>query len=532
MSLNQLIQFNNNVPCLPWKKIKVYDLNACHSVDSPEGSFTNVDTVTINGAPYPPGGGAIPALIPNKFLRTSGVPSMFWGDVDVPSIIHGTAKQILHTNSAGTAAEWTTNLEIPGNATVDLNLTVTGSSNLGSNVECHNDLAVDGNFSVLGSSSVESLDTNGPLDVKQNMLFNGSSGVFGQFVKKTGLGTQAFANITAADIGHGTAAQILHTNLAGTASEWTTDLSIPGNAGVSLTLSVGGNAGFAADVNVSGDLRFVGVSGNPGDVLTKTGAATQSFQPLAVAPSSLTPGTNGDLLKTVGGVATWAAPDISNINGTGILGQVIQSDGAGHAVYNTDVTMPGNLAMPLGSLFACDNLTMYSQLKLAGNAGTDGQVCLSDGSSIAYWGNPQYTAQYYQNVPLVDMNSAPVVLLLANALVNIPNSNISYAAGVFTVAEAGTYQLTFETRPDTCAAQTEVNFAINGVLNGSVVNSYIPALAVSSQLYLIKTYRLNASDTISVISHPLVAGAINTSGSDTNGAATTMITITRLGAYI
>ena len=107
MSLNQLLE-TPQTPCLPWKKIKVYDLTACNEVLAPDGIFDNVDTTTINGQPYPPSLPLPSPLIANKVLRTNAAANaVLWGDVP-----HGTTRQLLQTNTAATSSEWTSDVSV------------------------------------------------------------------------------------------------------------------------------------------------------------------------------------------------------------------------------------------------------------------------------------------------------------------------------------------------------------------------------------------------------------------------------------
>lgn len=165
-----------------------------NDINDTTNRVSNLWVDNINGNPYPPGGGAVPSLVRNKFLRTTDTvtPSMFWGDVDTSSITHGTARQVLHTNSAGTAVEWTTNLSVPGTLATDSSLTVDGSSDLKDNVHCEQDLGVDGDFSVTGLTSLAITDVNDTLDVKGNMEFNGVAGAANYILQKTSTTTQAW----------------------------------------------------------------------------------------------------------------------------------------------------------------------------------------------------------------------------------------------------------------------------------------------------------------------------------------------------
>lgn len=546
MSLNQIIDQDVNGPLVCDETLNLCgnQLRLKSQIIVPEGDFTNVDTVTINNVPYPPGGGFLPAPVPNKILRTNGLSVVSWGDVNpsnltggstgdvlktvAPGVVAwdpvkaneitpGLANQILHTNTLGTAAEWTSTLIVPST------LTVAGSTVLQSNVNCDQTLSVDQLF-----SAVSDMTVGGSADFAGDLTFVGNSGTVGQYIQKTGATTQNWADLSVVpgDITPGLIGQVLVSN--GLATVWSDDIDLPGllnvTSGTTLqsTLIVSGavtnqnstncngllttnnGATINGTANIVNNLQFNGSSGTTGQVIKKTGASTQAWSDLA-------------------------STDIKG----GSLNQVMQSDGT-NGVFNTNVTLAGDLNVnAIGSITSLLETRLYDKLKLGGNnAGNKGQICVSDASSIPHWENPQYFAQYYQNAPTQNMNGAATVLLMSSASVNVANSNITYLAGVFTVAEDGDYLLTYETRPDTCAASTQVNFRINGVMLGSMINNYIPALAQPSQFILQKTYRLTANSTIEVVSEPLVAGAINTSGSDSNGNATTMLTIQRIGAYI
>lgn len=438
MSLNQLLTNGVTTPCLPWKKIKVYDLDACNTIAAPNGDFDNIDVSTINGNPYPPGGGAIPALVSNKVLITTGVPAMQWGDIgpsnltggsvgDVlrtvaPGVVAwdglepgdidpGTANQVLVTNGAGTATQWTSNVVVPGT------------------------------FNVVGNTSV----TTGDLT-----LFNG-------------------------------------------------DLEIQ-SGGATIVGNLNNNFGATAtftNTNITGDLQFAGSGGVVGNVIKKTGAATQA----------------------------WGDFNAADVKG-GTLNQVLQSDGTS-GVFNTNVTLPGNLTLNApGNILTASTVNVTGKLRLAGLSATLGSVPVGNALNEQAWGFPQYFAQYFQNA-LVDMNGAATVLLLAGASAIVTDANITYLAGVFTLAEAGCYQIRFETIASTSAFKTIVQFRINGVLSGSTNNIYIPALTESQPLTLQKTFRLTAGSTVEIVSSPVVAGVINTSGA-VSGVPTTLITIQRL----
>ena len=247
MSLNQIIDQQPNDPlvCDDTLLLKGNRLRLKNAIISPEGDFDNVDTITINGIPYPPGGGFLPAPVANKVLRTNGLSVVSWGDVNpsnltggatgdvlktiAPGVVAwdpvkseditpGLANQILHTNALATDAEWTSNLVIPGNCDIDVNLVVAGSSTFQSNVDCDQVLNIDGNTFCNAALTVTGQTTTGDLDVEGNLQFVGVSGTSGQFLKKTGATAQSFQNIVAADITAGANGSLL-TSFGGTA-QW------------------------------------------------------------------------------------------------------------------------------------------------------------------------------------------------------------------------------------------------------------------------------------------------------------------------
>lgn len=338
----------------------------------------NVDLVTINHQPYPPGGGAIPnPLVANKMLRVNNTgTTMLWGDVSLSNLPGGTvgdvlktvapstvawdtikpqditpglANQIFHVKSDGSAAEWTSNLTVPGNLDVATGtLHVGGSSVFDSNSQCLQDFVVGGDLIVSDNVTVTNNDLtliNGNLfvdagstslvntNITGNLQFNGVSGTNGQFLKKTGAGTQAFSNITSTNISPGTdgqalmtrsgfslwsnilisditaglANQIMVTNSAGTSPTWTSNLTVPG-----IT-------------NLLGNLQFNSVSGTTGQFIKKTGVATQAFA--NIVASDITAGSNNTVLTSAGGVSQWIAPTVINFikYGTTFTNQNINS---------------------------------------------------------------------------------------------------------------------------------------------------------------------------------------------------------------
>lgn len=353
MSLNQIIDQDVNGPlvCDDTLNLCGNQLRLKSQLIVPNGEFTNVDTVTINNVPYPPGGGFLPAPVPNKILRTNNLSVVSWGDVNpsnltggstgdvlktiapgtvawapvtASNITPGTSNQILHTNLAGTAAEWTSNLEVPGTFKVD------SSSILDGNVDCNQVLNVDGNFFSNANSTLY-----GVTDIEGDLHFVSNAGTVGQVLTKTGastqnwqtlsvpstsitpgadnqalmtrVGTSLWSNILSSDITPGLANQLLVTNGTGTASTWTFNPTIPGI------------------LNLLGNLQFNSISGTTGQFIKKTGPTSQAFA--NIIASDIAPGSANTVLTTVGGVAAWSLPSTINVikYGTTLANQNLNS---------------------------------------------------------------------------------------------------------------------------------------------------------------------------------------------------------------
>lgn len=459
------------------------------------------------------------------------------------AIAPGTARQLLQTNTAATAAEWTSNVDIPGtldvtgNAVFDADLTVTDTVNVlnGDLNLLTGDLDItSGGITIdTGDIDVSTGDVRivGDLSLGGNLSLNAVSGSVGQVIRKTGATTQTWANVTAGDLAPGTANQVLQTDPTGTTVVWNSNVVVPGTISTSFNItggtvqSIGAinsvNGGLtlsnvAAQINMAGastqincggttttqtlntvgDMRFNGVSGTTGQILKKTGAATQAFSDLAAA----------------------------DIKG-GTLNQVLQSDGT-NAVFNTNVTIPGTLTATAGS-------SLGGVIQLGGITASLGMVPVSNGSGIPTWSYPTYFARYYDS-NIVNMNSGGGTTLLTAATADVSNSNITYLAGTFTLAEAGHYQVIFQTNPTSASAkaQSYIKVIVNGTSIGSMLNASAALNDVQS-ISLIKSFRVNTTNTtVAITTQQFVAGTLNTSGADVNGIATTLITITRLGPYV
>jgi hypothetical protein len=569
------------------------------------GRFWNLtvdNTFTGNLVP-----GTITPGLPGQFLATGVGPTVHWSDLPTQPIAPGAANSVLQTNSLGTAAVWNTNVTVPGI------LTTEGASILKGNVVAEVDLAVGNDFVVLagdaavaqgnlevsqgdldvllGDTNLQNvraygncivdgqcnLNTNaqvsGTLNLLGDVQFNGTSPTVNQVPLCTGPGVVAWSAVPpSSSITPGTSRQILQTNAAGTASEWTSSIEVLG------TLECDGLATFDSDINLSvGTLKFAGASGTTGNFVKSTGSAQvwsniaasdvkggttgqllQSdgtnavFNTNITVPGTLTStgtftanntanltgdlqiasssGTSGNFLKKTGAATqAWTNLAVTDVKG-GTNGQVMVSNGT-NGTFTTDLTLQGNLAMVgVGAVASLPETRVYNALKLGGNfGGSLGTVCVSDASSVPHWEHPQYYVEYYQN-SAVDMNGGGNVLLLAAASVNVSNSNITYLAGVFT-CPPGNYEAIFTTRPTVASGgKTQVNFRVNGTFAGSTVS--LSSITEAQQINLRRTFRFNTSSTIEVVSQTLVAGVVNTSAADSNGLATTVLTIQRLGAFV
>lgn len=343
----------------------------------------NINLTTINGAPYV---GNVPALVPNKFLRTTNTvtPTMYWGDGSIP---HGTSLQILHTNLGATGIEWTSSLEIPENLKVD------GSTILNSNVLCdqtltvtgdaflNNNLTVDADFGVTnGSITVAIGDINGQtVNIDNQLKFGGLAGSNNQIIQSDGSGIPSWVStIPSSTVSPGALNQVMVTQnvLPGPTLEavWSNSLELPADLTVNgqsttLNLQVNGFTTLVNAVSINGDLQFNNVSGPIGGFLKKTLANDQSFQTFAltdipagpnnralftrsgttswssIGPSDITPGIDGQILQTVTGTPTWITPSTIRMirYGTNFTAQDLNAD-AGPSFVSFSTSPFTNLA--------------------------------------------------------------------------------------------------------------------------------------------------------------------------------------------
>lgn len=527
MSIRELLDTGVCPPS--WTRVRAHRLHSCTDVQFDRDL---IGLIRLNGN-IPPG--------PNRtFLHTDNAGLIAWktfDQTDIPAgadgdylqtiaglvqwapptfapsaIAPGTARQLLQTNTAATAAEWTSNVDVPGT------LDVTGATTL------------DSSLNIVG-----------------NLSLNGASGTSGQYLKKTGAATQAWSDLDPADITPGTAFQTLQTNSLGTAPVWVDSIFAPGTISATGTLSsVNGGltlSNVAAQINMAGastqincggitttqtlntvgDMRFNGVSGTSGQILKKTGAATQAFSDLA-------------------------ATDIKG----GTLNQVLQSNGT-TGVFNTNVTLPGTLTVA-GVTNVQANLQMNAVSGVAGNylkktsttaqtwaniaaaditAGTNGQILATVGG-ITTWSNISSLnafMRFYNNTPFNINTGTNVFATNGVQQVNVGSPfTFNVGTGTFTCAIAGTYTWNFSTILSTHDAQSKLLITDGTTYYSAQQIDYVAGLTTAQPFSFTGTFAATIGQNWAVgFASFGVGGVCNISGADpTFLCPTTTLEIIRL----
>lgn len=277
MSLNQIIDQDPLQPLVVDEtlNLKGSTLRLKKKITVTEGEFDNVDTVTINNNPYPPGGGFLPVPVANKVLITDGSSVVSWGSVgphnltggatgevlktispgvvdwdkiDTTGITPGAPLSILQTNLFGTGTQWSTLLTLPGYVQINSgNLTLLSGdiiANAGS-------LSTGFITTTTGTSNLSNVSLNGDL------AFNAVSGSVGQVLKKTAVNDQAWSNLLVSDLSPGINRQVLQMN--GATPTWVSSLTLPAAA----TISCSGGVQFTGAGTFFDCTAYARFLGNP-----------------------------------------------------------------------------------------------------------------------------------------------------------------------------------------------------------------------------------------------------------------------------
>lgn len=265
MSLNQIIDqdYLSLLVCDDTLRLKGNTLRLKTNLEVPNGDFDNVNTNTINSVPYPPGGGFLPVAVPNKILRTDAFSTISWGDVNPSNLVGGTTGQVIRTIAPSTVA-WD-NL-IAGDITPGTTNQVMVTNFAGTAALWSNDVVVPGTLKVDGASEIQ-----GPMDIQDDLQFNGMSGTSGQYLKKTGAITQAWTSLAAGDLAPGTANQVLQTDPTGTAVVWNSNVVVPGTISTNFNITGGTVQSIGTINSVNGGLTLSNVAAQ----INMLGAGTQ-----------------------------------------------------------------------------------------------------------------------------------------------------------------------------------------------------------------------------------------------------------------
>jgi len=288
--------------------------------------------------------------------------------VTTGKIANGNANQILVTNAAGDAAEWTDDLTVPGN------LTVTDTSLFNNNVTVDGDLTVTGTLNANISGTADRVAN--PLTQGAGIAtfsYDGGTAGITVGIADGGVSTSKLADdavttakladkaVTTGKIANGNANQILVTNAAGDAAEWTDDLTVPGNLTVTDTSLFNNNVTVDGDLTVTGTLN-ANISG------TADRVANPLTQGDGIATFSYDGGTAGITVGIAdGGVSTSKLADDAVTTAKIADGTITSSDIADGTITSSDLNT--------GTAFGID---------ITGNAGTSEKVnhSLSQGAGI------------------------------------------------------------------------------------------------------------------------------------------------------
>lgn len=268
-----------------------------------------------------------PGVDGQAIIKSGGFPTWGTPTITIPSIPHGTARQLLQTNAAGNQVEWTSDVQINGN------LSFTSGSGSNGNVPIKvganqiwgkvqtNGIAPGPIGTLLTTDGVNTNWSNSFITINSpgfagDMKLNNVSGVNGQYIKKVG-SSQNWSNIVASDIAFGAANQALLTNNSATASGW----------------------GYITENNIKP------LTPNANKVLKSNGAGTDCIFDL-VNPINISPGTAGQVLVTNGSNVQWQNPVSPIVPGPAY--SILQTDSTGTTEQWTDTIHPTNILFNTG----------------------------------------------------------------------------------------------------------------------------------------------------------------------------------------
>jgi len=182
-----------------------------------------------------------------QVFSTNGSGTLSWitpatsgSSVPVSNLVNGTARQLLQTNSAGTAVEWTSNVSIPGTFAVQSNDAYINGVRVGKG----NSSA--GNNTALGYATLSSSTGTGNTAVGSSALTNSTTGS-----ENTAIGTQALSTNISGSYNTGAGNGALYSNTSGgynTALGWSSLISCQtgtSNVGIGAYAGFGLNTGSA-----------------------------------------------------------------------------------------------------------------------------------------------------------------------------------------------------------------------------------------------------------------------------------------------
>jgi hypothetical protein len=203
----------------------------------------------------------------------------------------------------------------------------------------------------------------------------------------------ADASIVAAkiNIGSGTEGQVIKI-VSGVATF--TDESGTGASPVTSSVSGTVNAFTASQRRI-----FHSDGSTAGGVWTQLSAldVTGAFAAASIGAGILTPGTNGQVLTTSGGVATWAAPVTTALVGTATAGSANQFPSGSRRILHSDGSTAGGTWDQLSALDVTGAFTAGSIGASIITPGTTGQVLTTSGG-VATWAAPVTTAAVSSSV--------------------------------------------------------------------------------------------------------------------------------------